>query len=77
MPARGWRRYVRRRILVTTIDRAVFVGILWDGRGPIVLRDARLVAEAGAALASPTPLDGEVIIDFDRVAWVQAPPASD
>jgi len=71
----GWVAFVRRRVVVNTIDGSAFDGILWDGRGPIVLRDAHVLGEHGQPLASPAKLDGEAIIDFARVAWVQAPAA--
>lgn len=76
--ARGWRRKERQSALVTLVDGASMTGVLWDLRGPVVLREARLLADVGGApLESPTRLDGEVIIDFSRIEWVQiaAPPA--
>lgn len=75
MSGRAWRKFERRRILVNLVDGSVFAGILWDGRGPLVLRDVEALADTnGIALASPAKLDGEVIIDFARVAWVQSTP---
>jgi hypothetical protein len=42
-------------------------GVLWDDRGPlIVLRDANLNTEGGHA-----PLDGDVIVERERIAFVQ------
>jgi hypothetical protein len=56
-----------RRVVVNLTTGAAIEGILWDERGPlIVLRDARLHNEGGTA-----PLDGEVIIERDRIDFVQ------
>lgn len=78
MRARRWRRLTRQRALVTLLDGASLHGILWETADPIVLRDTTLLADVGGKpLESPTKLDGEVIIDFARVAWVQiATPAA-
>lgn len=73
----GWGAFVKRRIIVNTTEGEAFAGILWDGSGPIVLRDATLLGEHGEPLASPAKLDGEAIIDFARVAWVQIPAAAE
>lgn len=58
---------VNKRVMVNLTTGDAIEGVLWDDRGPlIVLRDARLNTEGGTA-----PLDGEVIIDRDRIAFVQ------
>lgn len=70
--ARGWRNRQKQRALVTLVDGASLTGILWETVGPVVLRDTTLLADVGGApLQSPTKLDGEVIIDFARIEWVQ------
>lgn len=73
----GWARFLRRRIIVNTLNGDAFVGILWDGSGPLVLKDAALLGTKEGALPSPSKLDGEVIIDFTRIAWVQIPTAAE
>lgn len=73
----GWGAFVKRRVIVNTTAGEAFAGILWDGEGPLILRDASLLGEHGAPLPSPAKLDGEAIIDFARVAWVQVPAAAE
>lgn len=59
---------MRERAMVNLDDGRAFDAIVWAKRGPLlVLRDARLL-EPGA---EPTPLDGEVIVERDRVAFMQ------
>lgn len=71
---RGWRAHLRKRVVVNTTDGAGFRGLLFDAAGPLLLlRDAELLGEAGKAFPSPRTLDGEVIIELKRVAWVQVP----
>lgn len=65
------RRYGRiaisRRVLVNLDDGSAIEGVLWRERKPlIVLRDARLHTGGQDA-----PLDGEVVIDCARIAFVQ------
>jgi hypothetical protein len=44
-------------------------GVLWRARGPwLVLRDVSLLH----ASAKPAPVDGEVIVHRDNIAFVQA-----
>lgn len=68
--ARNYSRLViNRRVLVNLTTGSAVEGVLWDERGPLlVLRDATL-HEPGS---DPAPLDGEVIVERDRVAFVQA-----
>lgn len=56
-----------RRVMVNLSAGNAIDGILWDDRGSlIVLRDANLHSDGGSA-----PLDGEVIVERDRIAFVQ------
>lgn len=66
--ARSYSRLaVNRRVMVNLTTGDAIDGVLWNERGPlIVLRDARLNTEGGSA-----PLDGEVVIERDRIAFVQ------
>ncbi len=68
---RVWARrlMVRRRVVVNLVgDRAV-TGVLWSRRGGfLVLKDAQLL-EPGA---QPVTMDGDVLIERDRVEFVQA-----
>lgn len=64
----AWRRTaVRERVIVNLADHA-FDGILWATRGPLlVLKDAKLLTETD----EPTPMDGDIVIERDRVLFVQ------
>lgn len=65
------RLVVHRRVIVNLTTGTAFSGILWDQKGDLlVLRRAELL-EAGV---SPTPVDGEVLIERARVEYVQAIP---
>lgn len=58
---------INRRVLVNLTSGSAVEGVLWDDRGPlIVLKDCSLHAEGGSA-----PLDGEVVIERDRIDFVQ------
>jgi hypothetical protein len=64
---RSYKLTVSRRVVVNLTTGAAIEGVLWDEKGAlIVLRDARLHNEGGSA-----PLDGEVIIERDRIEFVQ------
>lgn len=65
---RGWP--LCQRVLVNLEDGRAFAGVLYDRRGPLlVLRDAQLI-EPGA---EPTAVDGEVLIERPKVAFIQVP----
>lgn len=65
----GDRFGIRRRVLVSLVDGKAFDGVLWARKGRlIVLRDARLI-EPGA---EPVPVDGDLLVDRDRIDFVQA-----
>lgn len=58
---------MNRRIMVNLTNGTAIDGVLWGDRGRlIVVRDANLHSEGGSA-----PLDGEVIIERERIAFVQ------
>ncbi len=58
---------LNRKVMVNLTGGSAIDGVLWDERGPlIVLRDANLHSESGTA-----SLDGDVIIERDRIAFVQ------
>lgn len=64
------RTALRRRVLVNVDGSKAMRGILWQRRGRlVVLRDVVLI-EPGA---QPVDLDGDVVIDRDRIEWVQVP----
>jgi len=64
---RGYKLTISRRVLVNLTTGSAIEGVLWDEKGAlIVLRDARLHSDGGTA-----PLDGEVIIERDRIEFVQ------
>lgn len=66
MSLRRWP--VTQRVLVNLEDGRAFDAVLWAKRGPLlVLRDAKLI-EAGA---QPVPVDGELIVERPKVAFIQ------
>lgn len=59
---------LRRRVLVNLVDGSALNAVLWRrGWRLLVLRDVTLL-ERGA---EPTAMDGEVLVDRARVAFVQ------
>lgn len=66
---RWWRHWpVCQRVLVQMEDGRAFAGVMYARRGPLlVLRDAQLV-EPGT---EPVPVDGEVLIERPKVAFIQ------
>lgn len=61
---------VRRRVVVNLVDGTAMQGVLLRHDGPLlVLRDVAYL-EPGAAAAS---LDGDVLVERTRVAFIQAP----
>ncbi|MPZ66176.1 MAG: hypothetical protein GEU83_11895 [Pseudonocardiaceae bacterium] len=65
---RGKRIAVRRRVVVQLTDDRAMTGILWRRtRGLVVVRGAELV-EPGR---DPVPMDGEIVLERERIAWVQ------
>jgi len=66
---RNDRLSLRARVLVALVDGKALRGVLWARRGRLlVLRDATLI-ETGTA---PVDMDGDVLVDRDRVEFVQA-----
>lgn len=58
-----------RHVIVNTTFDEVFSGVLWKSRGPyLVLRDTSMLQKSGP----PITVDGEVIIDRQKVAFMQA-----
>lgn len=61
-------RYV---IVNLTTDGTAFKGVLWQSRGPwLVLREASMLKEGNP----PTPVDGEVVMHREHVAFLQVLP---
>lgn len=59
---------LNRRVMVNLVSGSAIQGVLYDDRGPlIVLKDAHLHLDKDNA----TPLDGEVIVERDRIDFVQ------
>lgn len=64
----SWRGLVRRNVVVNLRTGRAFAGILWAQRGPLlVLRNATM-HEPGA---TPTPVDGEVVVERIEVEFIQ------
>lgn len=65
---RGKRLAVRQRVVVNLVDGTAVSGILWSRVGrQVVLRGAELL-ERGS---DPVGVDGEIVIDRDRVLFTQ------
>jgi small nuclear ribonucleoprotein (snRNP)-like protein len=64
-----WSRWpVHRRVLVNMEDGRAFDAVLFDQRGPLlVLRNATLLTPN----EEPALVDGEVVIERDKVAFIQ------
>ncbi len=60
---------LRRRVLVSQVDGETAVeGVLWQQRGVwLVLKDAKLKV----GRHEPVPMDGDVIIECAKIAFVQ------
>lgn len=68
-PERLVRGVTRRRCLVSCKDARQFSGVLWAAdRGCLVLKQAVMVGDDGTA-----PMDGEVLILRDDIAFIQFP----
>ena len=67
--ARTYRRIaLHRRVMVNLTTGSAIQGVLVDECGPLlVLKDARLHLDTD----NQAPLDGEVIIERDRIDFVQ------
>ena len=64
-----WHALMRRRVLIVTSHDITIEGILWTRRGPLMLlKDARVFVTPGNP---PTQVDGEMVIERDRIEWMQ------
>jgi small nuclear ribonucleoprotein (snRNP)-like protein len=60
----------RRRVIVNLTDGSSFEGVLYRQDGPLlVLKNATYLEPR----QQPVPLDGDTIIERDRVLFIQAP----
>lgn len=66
----GTRRLaLRKKVLVNLHSGVAFKGVLWASKGRLlILRGVELLE----LNADPVSLDGDVLVDRDQVAWVQA-----
>jgi hypothetical protein len=65
---RDRRLAVRRRVVVNLVDDQAVAGVLWRRhRRLVVLRSAELVQPG----REPVRMDGDVVIERDRINWVQ------
>jgi len=70
--SRGRRLAYRKRVLVNLRDGSAFDGVLWSRTGAYLVLRSAVVIEPGG---EPTPVNGDVLVERERVAWVQAPPS--
>lgn len=67
MPLSRWP--IHDRVLANLVDGSAIDGVLIDRRGPLlVLADAQLFTPSG----EPTPMDGLVYVERDKVLFLQA-----
>lgn len=67
------RTAIRATVVVNLVDGRAIKGVLWSRRGRLlVLRNAQLFDHSQAP---PVAVDGEVIIERDRIDFIQAVPA--
>jgi small nuclear ribonucleoprotein (snRNP)-like protein len=66
----GYRRLVvNRRVIVNLVGDRAFDGVLVRQSGPLLVLKGAVLLVPGA---EPAPLDGEVVIERDRVDFIQA-----
>ncbi|KKI16380.1 MULTISPECIES: hypothetical protein [unclassified Leucobacter] len=63
------RLVVHRQVLVNLVNGQAVQGVLVRQRGPLLFVANATLLEPDT---EPTPLDGEIVIERDRVAFVQA-----
>ena len=69
---RGWRRRLRRRVVLNLKTGNAIAGVLFDTAGTLlILRDAELLV----ADQAPTKIDGEALVELDEVEFAQLIPA--
>jgi hypothetical protein len=62
---------LRTVIVNLTDDDTAIRGVLWRSRGPwLVLRDVAILKGG----VPPTPVDGEIVVHREHVAFLQVPP---
>lgn len=67
----AFRRVIqRRRVIVNLVDGSSIDGIFYRQDGPLLVIKNASYLEQGA---SPAPLDGDTVIERDRVLFIQAP----
>ena len=72
MAERPYKRLlICERVIVNLVDGSAIEGVLTDQDGPLlVLQDATLHSPGGG---DGRPMDGRVVVERDRVLFVQAP----
>jgi hypothetical protein len=62
------RTLVLRKVIIVMTTGTTFRGVIYEKRGPLyILRSAELLEEGVA----PTNLDGEIVIEADRIDYIQ------
>lgn len=68
---RAFKRVIqRRRVIVNLVDGSAIDGIFYQQDGPLLVIKNAALLEPGA---DPAPLDGDTIVERDRVLFIQAP----
>lgn len=61
---------VHRQVVVNLVDGSSIQGVLYNDPGNLIVLKNALYLEPGA---EPAPLDGDTVIERDKVLFVQAP----
>jgi small nuclear ribonucleoprotein (snRNP)-like protein len=65
---RAWSHLMHHNVVVNLTSGKAFDGIMWERRGPLlVLRKARMLEAGHDAIE----VDGEVVIERDKVEFIQ------
>lgn len=60
----------RRRVVVNLLDGSSIAGVFYRQDGPLLVLKNATYMEPGA---QPADLDGDIVIERDRVLFIQAP----
>ncbi|MFL2002024.1 hypothetical protein [Microbacterium sp. A1-JK] len=67
----AFRRVItRRKVIVNMLDGTSIAGIFYDQDGPLLVIKNAQYMEPGA---QPVELDGDAVIERDKVLFIQAP----
>lgn len=65
----AYRLLRRRQVIVNLVDGSALAGILFRQAGPLLILKNATVLERGA---QPAPAEGDLVVERDRVLFIQA-----